>query len=205
MQRFIISFVLLSAITVPAMAVTFQLDFGRVVTSSGTPGGTGPFATAKFEDIAANTVRFTFTHSATSAVSQKIKDAWFTVDPTIASVQSTFVSDTSGKFDGFSFGQNSKNAALGASFDMKVAFKSSQSGFAPGDTLVLNLSGNGLNANSFDFLTSANTIGATPAMIHLLGIDGGGSAHLDPIPEPATMALAAPVALAWWRKRKKSA
>lgn len=201
MNKFLIASLAFGSLAVQASAVSLQYDFNRVVTGD-VPSGSGPFATALFEDIAANKVRLTFTHNLGSHPDQKISSAYFTVDPTIASITSTTISDSSGKYNSFGYGQNSFNAPLGAKFDLKLGFAPSNPGFNPGSVLILELQGTGLNAMSFDFLTNANSIGATPAMIHLQGIPNGGSTHLDPVPEPATLALLSTAAVALLRKKK---
>ncbi len=204
MKKFYAAILAIVVLAVQSSAATLQFDFQRVVTSSDDPQGTGPWATALFEDIAADTVRLTFTHNLSSHADQKITSVYFTVDPGIASITESLVSDSSGRYNGFDYDQDGQNAPLGADFDIEIDLKPQNPGFSPGDVLILELEGSGLNAMSFDFLTAANDIGFTPTMIHLQGIPGGGSAHLDPVPEPATLALLAPLAMAYFRKKKSA-
>lgn len=203
MNRILVAVMAFVVLAVQAAAATLQFDFQRVVTGD-TPNGTLPLATALFEDIATDEVRLTFTHNAGSTAGQFITRLYLTVDPAITGISVESVTDTSGAYTGFGYGQNSFNAPLGTNFDARITFQPNPPRFTPGESLELELKGAGLNAMSFNFLTTANEIGSTPAMIHLQGIAGGGSSHLDPVPEPATLALLAPLAMAYFRKKKSA-
>lgn len=188
-----------------AQAATLTFDFNSVYTGA-TPGGTGPFATAVFTDMGANTVNLVLTHNASSAAGQFLTLLRLNVDPAVGAIATTAIGGKTTAFQGATVGSATD---AGTSFDFSIDFGTSNAGggiqrLNSGDSITLQMVGTGLTVANFD----AYSNGGTPvqALLHLQGIAGGLSSKLGPgesVPEPATIAVLAGLGLAAARKRRK--
>ncbi|QYK52134.1 MAG: PEP-CTERM sorting domain-containing protein [Fimbriimonadaceae bacterium] len=187
-----------------AHAATFTLNFTNVYTGD-TPGGTGPFATAVFTDVAANTVNLVLTHNSTSASPQFLTLLRLNVEPTVGSIATTAIGGKTTAFQGASVGSATD---AGTNFDFSIDFGTSNAGggiqrLNSGDSITLQMVGTGLTALSFDSYSTGGT--PVQGLLHLQGIAPNGSAKLagEAVPEPATFAVLAGLGLAAARKRRK--
>jgi hypothetical protein len=190
-----------------ADAAIFTFDFDTLIT--GDPPGGSAIATMTIEDAGADSVLVTLNHNSTSAAGQFITGLWFNVDPFVEVTQSS--QTPVNKFDGpISLGHNSLLDA-GLNFDLSQAFQTSNAGgganrLNPGESVSFMLSGSGVDAA--DFVSTAIPNGGNRddvlAMIHLQGIEGGGSAKIGSVvPEPATMGAVGIGILALLRRRRR--
>lgn len=187
-----------------AQAATFELNFTNVYTGD-TPGGTGPFATAVFTDMAPNTVNLTLTHNSSSLSPQFLTLLRLNVDPAVASITTTAIG---GKTTAFVSSAVGAAVDAGTSFDFSINFGTSNGGggvnrLNSGDFIVLQMVGTGLTAEHFN----AFSTGGTPvqALLHLQGINDVGSSKLagEAVPEPASLAVLAGLGFIAARKRRK--
>lgn len=155
-----------------ASAVAY--DFSTIHTSSGTPGGSAPYARLTVTQDGAGKVDFKF-EALDLAATEFISYLKFNVAGA-ANNPSFTVSDKvkTGSFDlpEFSFKKEEKNDA-GLGFDVFVSFETSSSNggakrFTDGDIFEWSLSRAGFTVADIDL----------PAMIHLQGIAGGKSAKI---------------------------
>ncbi len=179
-----------------------QYDFSILVTGD-PPQGTSPFATLIVQDAGTDTVDMTLTHNAGSASGQFLTKLLLNIEPFPSGLNLTH---SSSKITGFGFGLDAFNDASGR-FDMFVDFETSnRNGGAdrlkPGESVTWQVSAPGLDENDFVALSQGNL--NVPALLHLQGIPGGGSAKLAPVPEPASLlALLAGVGALAARRRTR--
>lgn len=151
-----------------------SFDFNTVWTSSGTPGGSAPWATLTIVDNGGGGVTMTLFHNASSASGQFISEL-----NVLASIVPSDSFHASPKITGISLGGF---VDAGLPFNIGVGFVVSGAGggvnrLKPGESASWTLDG----VSESDF-----SISSTQAMIHLQGIAGGGSAKII-VPEPASM------------------
>lgn len=169
-------------------ASTVTYDFGQL-SGGTTPDGTPPWLEAAFTDNGqpANTVQLTV--SAGNLVGSEFVSCWyFNLNPALDPTSLSFsVSDSTGSFanpsiqtlaNGFKAGQDGK-------FDILLGFNSGSDAsahFGAGDTVTFTITGiTGLSANDFDWLsTPAGGSGLYSSAAHIEGIDGGGTAWINP-------------------------
>lgn len=190
-----------------ASAETYTFDFDTYITGD-TPAGTS-WATLTISDNGADNVLIRLDHNATSATGQFITDLWFNLDPFVTVTQLN--PTPANKFNAFVASQNNVGSA-GLNFDLNQSFKTTNAGggasrLKPGEFATFELTGSGLDSSDFLSLSSGN--GNFIAMIHLQGIDGGGSVKLGagenftPVPEPATMGVLGLGLAALLRRKRK--
>lgn len=184
-----------------ASAATLNFDFGNIITSSGAPSGPNPWVSVQLDDVAADTVRVTITHHATSAAGQYVDYLNLNVTSGIAAPTVNLINDVNNSFNSISYGTDSINDASGQ-FDLRLDFKNANANrINPGDVWVGDLVSSGMSVASFDELSSGGL--QVAALLHYNGFADGGSAKLAPVPEPATLlGLSAGAALLLRRKRK---
>lgn len=201
------TFGILWAATISSANAVLIIDFDRKLTGDD-PGGSGPFATLTIEDIAANHVKLELTHNSGSAGGQFITRLLLNLTSIPGDIAP--VLPLHSKISGSpSFGNDAFNDA-GYRFDMDLHFHTSGANggalrLKPGESATLELTGTGLDALDFETIATGSPE-RIYGLIHLQGIDGGGSAKLigDVIPEPTTMlALGAGIAALAARRRKK--
>lgn len=153
---------------------TLTFDFNTIWTSSGTPGGTAPWATLTITDIVGG-VTMTLTHNSSSAAGQYLSTLNLLAAPLPNNINA---SHSSSYIQGISFG-NYVDAGLG--FNIKIDFKNGppSARLNPGLSSTWDLFGTGLSEANFG-------LSNTSQMVHLQGIAGGGSAKII-VPEPASL------------------
>lgn len=178
MQRFkyglILPVVLALSLVAQQAQAALSFDFNTVWTSSGTPGGSAPWATLTIVDNGGGGVTMTLFHNASSAAGQFISDL-----NVLASTLPSGSSHSSSKITAISLGGF---VDAGLPFNTNVGFVISGADggvnrLKPGESASWTLDG----VSEADF-----PISSTQAMIHLQGIAGGGSAKII-VPEPASM------------------
>jgi hypothetical protein len=179
----------------------FVIQFDSMVTGT-TPGGTPPWATLSIQDAGADTVNFTFTHSATSSPGQFISTLWLNMEPFPSNPQ---MIENSATITGADFDHNNVSNA-GYDFDLKVNFETSNGGgnrLDPGENVSWQFTGTGLNSSAFNNVSGGN--GQVLAMAHMQGLANGQSGKMGAsiVPEPTTIGALAMGALALLRRRRK--
>jgi hypothetical protein len=193
---------MVAAVAPATTKAAIQYDFSILITGD-PPQGTSPFATLIIQDAGTDTVDMTLTHNAGSASGQFLTKLLLNIEPFPSGLNLTH---SSSKITGFGFGLDAFNDASGR-FDMFVDFETSnRNGGAdrlkPGESVTWQVSAPGLDENDFVALSQGNL--NVPALLHLQGIPGGGSAKLAPVPEPASLlALLAGVGALAARRRKR--
>lgn len=183
-----------------AVQLTYQFD--TIISSSGTPGGATPWATLVLEDIATDTVRLNLTFNATSPANEFLSKLQLNYDGSLSGTPAvTVVTDVDNSYQSLTYNPNGI-VDTGAIFDMTLDLATANPNrLNPGQSLVLDLNGAGLNATGFDSLSGGNK--AISALLHIQGIAGGGSAKVAPVPEPGTFLALGAFGLLALRRRKK--
>jgi hypothetical protein len=185
-------------------ALTFDFDFEF---SGGTPpAGPTPWITAVFTDSGPNTVTLTLSGPNLVGV-EKVTGWYFNVDPAVSIGSLDIDQDPPGlgapSASGISIATNAFKADGDGEYDILIEFPSGPPAaiFGAGDVAVFVITGSGITANSFDFLSNpAGGHGPFKAAAHVQGIgpNGANSGWVAPddgnnpqaAPEPATIASA---------------
>jgi hypothetical protein len=174
-------------------------EFSEVCTGE-TPGGSPPWAMLAIEDFGANTVRFTLTHSATSAAGQFLTRLEVFANPLPGDIAAGALDQY---VDAILFGVGS-DAGYTYNIEFQLDNAPPPDRMLPGATMIQTLTGTGLDETDFEPMAGPNA--GVFALLHLQGIaTGEGSAKLCgmAVPEPSTMvALAVGGILLLARRRK---
>lgn len=202
----VFSFVMAGGMTSKAaLAAIVNFNFDTIITGD-TPGGSN-IATLVIADSGTDSVSVTLFHNSSSAPGQFITDLWFNLDPYVTVTQ--FGQAPSNKFAGVLAQSLNSEQNAGLNFDLRQQFPTSNSGggvnrLKPSESISFSLTGSGLNAT--DFLSHAIPQGGQRtdvyAMIHLQGLENGGSVKLGAVPEPASLSVLGVGALALIRRRR---
>lgn len=170
----------------PSASAIVTFDFEVLITGQ-MPQGSSPWATLTIEDNGTDTVDMTLSHNAGSAQGQFISKLLLNIDPFADNLT---LSHSSTKITGSGFGMDAFNDA-GGMFDMYVDFEvSNRDGGAhrlkPGESVSWQVMGDGLSEDDFVALSQGNL--NVFALLHIQGINGGGSGKVAPVPEPGTLA-----------------
>lgn len=192
--------VLVFTSNVVATVVSFDMTLAW---DGASPGGATPWLNATFDDQGtAGDVILTIT--ATNLTStEKVKDWYFNLDPTLDPDLLSFSSPPSKSGSGaapwfddpvISKGSNGFKAGSDGWFDLLIEFAvanvNETQNFDAGDSVEYTISGiSSLTANSFDFMSSpGDSHGPYVTAAHVLGIGEDDSGWVT-IPEPATLCL----------------
>jgi len=157
----------------PLNASTVTYDFGQV-SGGATPGGPPPWLQAVFTDngMSAGTVQLTV--SAGNLVGNEfVSCLYFNLNPTMDPTALSF--SLSGSNPSIQTGANAFKAGPDGKYDLLLGFSTaSGSQFGSGDSLTMTISGIGLTANDFDYLSTA-AAGYSPyaSAAHIESIDPG--------------------------------
>lgn len=188
-----------------ADTVTFELDYE--FSGGEQPSGTAPWLRAVFEDVGANQVTLTLESLLNSG--REFVSEWdfnFSPDTSVGGLAITHQSGV--QADSVSTGTNAFKADGDGWFDIQFLFPQSGDRFTQGSTSVYQISGSGINAQSFNHTSApGGGNGTYYSAAHVQGIGpgarlsgwigaagsvvdedepiGGGAA----VPEPSSMAL----------------
>lgn len=218
LRGLVLAGVVMPILATQAHADTITFNFNTLISGDMPNPDLDSIATMTITDTGADTVQIRLTHLDTSAAGQFISKAWLNIDPMPGSLTfSNFFNPEFLKYSGsdasaaITVDENGEQTA-GISFDLSFLMDTSnnQDRLYPDNTVGFDISGAGLDAS--DFLSFGVPNGENPgnvyALIHLQGIEGGGSAKLgateEAVPEPASIAALSLGALGLLKRRKKS-
>lgn len=189
---------------VPATAVTW--NYGTVHSSAAglIPSGDAPWATLDFNQNGVNQVDFTLTHNATSASGQFLREFYMNIAPFVgATINFTDTSDAN--VNSASVSENAYGHATATGFDVNIKFQVSggPGRLTAGESVSWSIVGSGLTESHFEAYSGGNA--PALSLIHLQGIPGGDSSHIEasPVPEPATLSAVILGAAALLRRRRR--
>jgi hypothetical protein len=189
---------------------------------SGTaPGGSSPWLTLSIQDLAPNSVQFTFNAINLPASGEFVSGWYFNFNPALNSDLSklsfSIISNPTG-FKNSNITVGTKNAADGGGYyNFEFDFPTSGPTFTSGEKVVVDVSGtNGFSVNESDFLYLAQPHGGNGvyySAAHVQAESGGasgwvGATTVSAIPEPtsyAAIAGALALGLVVWRRRRLAA
>lgn len=186
-----------------ASALSLQFDLETEFSGATPPAGEGPWLTATFNDISANTVRLTMSADGLTG-KETVNDWYFNFDPSLDLMALSFNQvDVSASVPTILTGQNAFKADGDGLYDILFDFPQSGSGggvarFTAGEMVIYDLVYTGVgtfNAYSFNFDSEPDGgKGPFPTAAHVISIDCSGSDDDDcsgwvTVPEPATMLL----------------
>lgn len=203
-HKFLLTLTCVMTLSVPAFSVTW--NYGQVhVSASDSPTGGAPWATLVFVQNGANTVDFTLTHNASSTAGQFLRNIYLNIVPFVGGITMTSLDETQATIDSMATGNDAFAHDGATGFDMFLAFQNSGGAgrLNPGESVSWRAEGTGLTTAHFDALSGGNH--ASLSLIHIQGIAGGLSSHIEPnaVPEPATMAVLGLGALVSLRRRRQ--
>lgn len=213
-------FAVFGVISYPAHSdITFNYN---TVFSGDTPQGTSPWLTATFADTGTDQVTLTMTAS-NLVPDEFVSDFDFNLDPTMQAMNLTYTNAGGVVASSMNTTTNGSKAAGDGLYDIEFLFPTASGDrlgvgeTAAGSTSVYTITGTGLSASSFNFLScqqsdgcqSAGNLGPFYAAAHIQAIPGADSGWVAPvaaIPEPADAAmLAAGLALMAFLARRRRA
>lgn len=221
MRKFVklILFAVFGVFSYPAHSdVTFNYN---TVFSGDTPQGTSPWLTATFADTGTNEVTLTLNVS-NLVPDEFVSDFDFNLDPNMQAMNLSFNNTSGVVASSMNLTTNGSKADGDGLYDVEFLFPTSSGdrlgagATAAGSTSVYTITGSGLSASSFNFLScqkpdcqAAGDLGPFYAAAHIQGIPGADSGWVAPvaaIPEPADAAmLAAGLALMAFLARRRRA
>jgi hypothetical protein len=192
---------------------TLNLNF---VFSGTAPGGSSPWLTLNFQDLAPNSVQLTFDAVNLPATGEFVSGWYVNFDPALDSDLSklsfSIISNPTGLANSnISVGADAEPADGGGLYDILFGFPTSGSTFTAGEKVVVDVSGtNGFSVNESDFLYQATKHGGNGvyySAAHVQAESGGASGWVGDsvIPEPtsyAAIAGALALGLVVWRRRR---
>jgi hypothetical protein len=199
-----------------AAMTTLNLNF---VFSGTAPGGSQPWLTLAFQDVAPNTVQLTFNAVNLPAAGEFVSGWYFNFNPALdldlTKLSFSIVSNPTGLTNSnISVGADAFGADGDGLYDMLFSFPTSGSTFTSGKKVVVDVSGtNGFSVNESDFLyqsTKRGGNGVYYSAAHVQAESGGNSGWVgaSAIPEPtsyAAIAGALVLGLVVWRRRRLEA
>lgn len=191
-----------SAASAPmAEADVLAIDFSNSVVISGVPPPSSPgvYATATFQDVAGG-VQLTMSVLNPLVDGAFVTDWYFNLDPTKSISGVAFSSGVAAPSGGITNSTDCCKAdGTGGKFDLEFDFHSAAQQLAQGSSSVYMLSGTGLTAESFRYLSvpapsggnylSAIHVQGYADSVWLAGVPNDGRVPPNDIPEPASLAL----------------
>ena len=156
----------------PLNASTVTYDFGQV-SGGATPGGNPPWLQAVFTDNGQPSGSVQLTLTAGLVGSEYVSGLYFNLNPSLNPTSLSF--SPSGSNPSIQTGANAFKAGPDGKYDLLLGFSTAVgSRFGNGDSLTLTISGIGLTANDFNYLSTA-AAGCSPyaSAAHIESIDPG--------------------------------
>jgi hypothetical protein len=197
-----------------AGAATETLDLNDVFSGT-TPGGSQPWLTLTSQDVATNTVQFTFDAVNLPTGGEFVSGWYFNFNPALDSDLTKLSFSIVSNPTGFTTSNIKVGTMAGADgggyYNFEFDFPTSGSTFTSGEQVVVDVSGtNGFSVNESDFLYLASPHGGNGvyySAAHIQAESGGNSGWIGAtaIPEPTSYAAIVGVltlGMISWRRRR---
>jgi hypothetical protein len=185
-----------------AAAATVTFDFNYEFSSGTSPVGATPWLTATFTDLAPGSVQLVVSTSGLTA-NEFVSELYFNVDPLLNAAGLGFTRDiastgpdlnppNNGIFTATNQYQADGDGLYDILFDLPPPPGQQSAVFGTNETLIYTISGTGLSAQSFYFLSqpAGNNNGPFYAAAHIQRIGtGDASGWVAPVPVPAAVWL----------------
>jgi hypothetical protein len=139
----------------PIQATTLTFDYTFEFSGATAPEGPAPWLRATFDDsVGPNKVKLTL--SALGLTDNEFVSSWyFNFDPTKNATTSlpSMVDDADADWDSIAAGNDAFKADGDGKYDFKIEFTTSGDRFEGGDIVILEFSGTGITANSFNYFS----------------------------------------------------
>lgn len=188
LMRPVLAFVAL-VIVGSAHAVTWFYGTVHVSAAGLIPSGPAPWASLDITQNGANRVDFTLTNLTPGGSGQFLRTLYLNINP-FKAVTATATGGDTGSINGFNVGNNAYGHDGATGFDFRLDLNTSGNRLNPGESVSWKLEiGTGISVADFEGMSGGNH--ASMSLIHIQGIPGGESSHIEPgvVPEPASLAV----------------